>query len=113
MKQKTIAVVAYITLIGWIISYLEFKKSKEKSALANYHLGQSLGIIITAILLSVLSSIILAIIPSLGFVFYLILLLPFILMLLGMVTANNGLEKPVPFIGRIFERKFNFNSKTI
>ncbi|MFC1226113.1 DUF4870 domain-containing protein [Pedobacter sp. BG31] len=110
MKQKTIAVVAYITLIGWIISYLEFKKSKDKSALANYHLGQSLGIIITSVLLSVLSSVILAIIPSLGFVFYLILLLPFILMLLGMVTANNGLEKPVPLIGKVFERKFNFSN---
>ncbi|WP_412467614.1 DUF4870 domain-containing protein [Pedobacter sp. KLB.chiD] len=108
MKQKTIALVAYITLIGWIVSYLEFKKSKDKSALANYHLGQSLGIIITTILFSILSGIILAIIPSLGFIFYLILLIPFILMLLGMVTANNGLEKPVPLIGSIFERKFNF-----
>ncbi|QXU42283.1 DUF4870 domain-containing protein [Pedobacter sp. D749] len=110
MKQKTIAIVAYITLIGWIISYLEFKKSTEKSSLANYHLRQSLGIIITSILLSVLSSVILALIPSLGFVFYLILLLPFILMLLGIVTANNGLEKPVPLIGKVFERKFNFIS---
>nr|WP_315418036.1 DUF4870 domain-containing protein [uncultured Pedobacter sp.] len=112
MKQKTIAIVAYITLIGWIISYLEFKKSTEKSSLANYHLGQSLGIIITSILLSVISSVILAIIPSLGFVFYLILLLPFILMLLGIVTANNGLEKPVPLIGKVFERKFNFTPRT-
>lgn len=110
MKQKTIAVVAYITIIGWIISYLEFKKSKEKSALANYHLGQSMGIIMTSVLLSILSSIILAIIPALGLIFYLILLLPFILMLLGIVTANNGLEKPVPLIGRIFERKFNFSN---
>jgi len=108
MKQKTIAIIAYITLIGWIIAYLEFKKSKEKSALANYHLGQSLGVIITSILFSILSSMVLFIVPSLGFVFYLILLFPFILMLLGIITANNGLEKPVPLIGSLFERKFNF-----
>jgi len=108
MKQKTIAIIAYITLIGWIIAYLEFKKSKEKSALANYHLGQSLGVIITSILFSILSSMVLFIVPSLGFVFYLVLLFPFILMLLGIITANNGLEKPVPLIGSLFERKFNF-----
>lgn len=108
MKQKTIAIIAYITLIGWIIAYLEFKKSKEKSALANYHLGQSLGVIITSIVVSILSSMVLFIVPSLGFVFYVILLFPFILMLLGIITANNGLEKPVPLIGSLFERKFNF-----
>ncbi|MGN7986629.1 DUF4870 domain-containing protein [Pedobacter sp. 22226] len=110
MKQKTMAVIAYITLIGWIISYLEFKKSTEKSTLVNYHLGQSLGLIITSILLSIVSSVILAIIPALGTIFYLILLIPFVLLLLGIVAANNELEKPVPLIGKIFEGKFNFTS---
>jgi uncharacterized membrane protein len=110
MKNKTMAIVAYITIIGWIISYLEFKKSPEKSKLVNYHLGQSLGLIIASVLLSVLSSIILAIIPALGMVFYLILLLPVVLLLLGIVTASNELEKPVPLIGKIFEGKFNFSS---
>lgn len=110
MKQKTMAILAYITLIGWIISYLEFKKSTEKSSLANYHLGQSLGLIITFIILSILSSVILAIIPSLGAIFYLTLLIPFVLLLLGIIAANNQLEKPVPIIGKIFEGKFNFAS---
>jgi len=110
MKQKTMAIVAYITLIGWIISYLEFKKSAEKSRLVNYHLGQSLGLIITSIVLSIASSIILAVVPSLGAVFYLILLIPFILLLLGIIAASNELEKPVPLIGKIFEGKFNFIS---
>ncbi|GGG97909.1 DUF4870 domain-containing protein [Pedobacter zeae] len=110
MKQKTMAIVAYITLIGWIISYLEFKKSAEKSRLVNYHLGQSLGLIITSIVLSIVSSIILAVIPSLGAIFYLILFIPFVLLLLGIIAANNELEKPVPLIGKIFEGKFNFAS---
>jgi uncharacterized membrane protein len=110
MKQKTMAILAYITLIGWIISYLEFKKSTEKSTLVNYHLGQSLGLIITSILLSIVSGVVLAIIPSLGSIFYLILLIPFVLLLLGIVAANNEVEKPVPLIGKIFEGKFNFAS---
>ena len=104
------AIVAYITLIGWIISYLEFKKSPEKSSLVNYHLGQSLGVIITSFVLSIASTIILAIIPSLGFIFYFILLIPFVLLLLGIVAANNELEKPVPVIGKIFEGKLNFGT---
>ncbi|ARS38380.1 import component protein [Sphingobacteriaceae bacterium GW460-11-11-14-LB5] len=110
MKQKTMAILAYITLIGWIISYLEFKKSTEKSTLVNYHLGQSLGLIITSILLSIVSGVVLAIIPSLGSVFYLILLIPFVLLLLGIIAANNEVEKPLPLIGKVFEGKFNFAS---
>lgn len=108
MKNKTMAIVAYITLIGWIIAYLEFKKSTEKSRLVNYHLGQSLGIIITSIVLSIASGIVLAIIPSLSFIFYIAGLIPFLLMLLGIITANNEVEKPVPVIGKLFEGKFNF-----
>jgi uncharacterized membrane protein len=110
MKQKTMAILAYITLIGWLISYLEFKKSTEKSKLVNYHLGQSLGVIITSFLLSIVSGVVLAVIPSLGSIFYLILLIPFVLLLLGIVAANNEVEKPVPLIGKIFEGKFNFAS---
>ena len=111
MKNKTMAIVAYITLIGWIISYLEFKKSPEKSSLVNYHLGQSLGVIITSFVLSIVSSIILAIIPTLGFIFYIVLLIPFLLLLLGIIAANNEVEKPVPIIGKIFEGRFNFASE--
>ncbi|WP_316801828.1 DUF4870 domain-containing protein [Pedobacter nototheniae] len=108
MKNRTTAIVAYITLVGWIISYLEFKKSAAKSSLVNYHLGQALGINIIFFALSLISSIVLAIIPSLGSIFYLILLAPFVLLLLGIIAAANEVEKPVPIIGKIFEGKFNF-----
>ncbi|MDR6784348.1 putative membrane protein [Pedobacter africanus] len=110
MKTKTMAIVAYITIIGWIISYLEFKKTTEKSNLVNYHLGQALGVIITSIVLSILSSIILAILPSLGMIFYLVMLVPLVLLLFGAIAASNEVEKPVPLIGKVFEGKFNFKS---
>jgi uncharacterized membrane protein len=110
MKNKTMAIVAYITIIGWVVSYLEFKKTTEKSKLVNYHLGQALGIMITSVILSIVSSIILAIIPALGSIFYLIFLFPIVLLLLGIITASNEVEKPVPVIGKIFEGKFNFSS---
>lgn len=108
MKNSTMAVVAYLTIIGWIISYLEFKKSPEKSKLVNYHLGQALGIIITSIVVSILSGIILSVLPSLGIVFYVIPAIPLVLLLFGIVAASNEVEKPVPLIGKMFEGKFNF-----
>ena len=79
--------------------------------MVNYHLGQSLGIIITSFVLSIASSILLAIIPSLSFILYIVLLIPFLLLLLGIIAANNEVEKPVPIIGKIFEGKFNFASE--
>nr|WP_294871107.1 DUF4870 domain-containing protein [uncultured Pedobacter sp.] len=110
MKTKTMAIVAYFTIIGWIVSYLEFKKTSKKSNLVNYHLGQALGVMITSIALSIICSIILAVIPALGVIFYLIMLIPLILLLFGAIAASNEVEKPVPLIGKVFEGKFNFAS---
>lgn len=108
MTNKTMAMVAYITLIGWIIAYLAYRKSTEKSALVNYHLGQSLGIIIISVILSVVSGIAIAVLPALASLFYLISLVPFVLMLLGIVTASNETTRPVPLVGKMFEGKFSF-----
>lgn len=110
MKNKTMAIVAYITIIGWIIAYLEFKKSPEKSRLVNYHLGQALGIFIISIVLSIVCGVVLAIIPSLSIIFSLMMLLPLLFLLLGIIAANNEVEKPVPVVGKLFEGKFNFAS---
>lgn len=43
MNAKTIAIVSYITIIGWLIAYFQHKNSKKKSALASSHAIQSLG----------------------------------------------------------------------
>lgn len=110
MSSRTMALLSYITLIGWIISYLEFKKSTTKSRFVNYHLGQGLGLIITSIILCFVSAVVSAIIPALGVALYLIMLLPLVLLLFGIVTASNEVEKPVPLIGKIFEGKFDFVS---
>ena len=110
MTNKTMAIVAYITVIGWVIAFLSFKRSASKSRLVNYHLGQGLGILIVYIALSVTGAVILSVIPALAIVFYLVLLVPFVLLLLGIINASNETERPVPFIGKIFEGRFNFLS---
>jgi uncharacterized membrane protein len=113
MKNKTMAILAYITIIGWIVAYLEYKKSTEQSKLVNYHLGQALGIFISYLAISLAGGIILAIIPNLAIVFYVAMFIPLILLLFGVITALNEVERPVPLIGKLFEGKFNFSTKTV
>ncbi|QXV65647.1 DUF4870 domain-containing protein [Mucilaginibacter achroorhodeus] len=111
MSNKTLAIVSYITIIGWIIAYLEFKKREQKSELVNYHLGQSLGLIILSFALGILMSILIAIIPGLYIVSGIVGLATFILMLLGIVAANNEAVKPLPIVGKLFEGRFNFSDQ--
>ncbi|HWV74651.1 MAG TPA: hypothetical protein VN040_23195 [Pseudosphingobacterium sp.] len=108
MNNKTMAIVAYLTIIGWVVAYLSYKKSSEKSSLVKYHLGQALGVFLVSLVLSILSAIVLSIIPSLGIVSYIISLISLALMLLGAITASNEVERPVPLVGGMFEGKFNF-----
>ncbi|WP_130857125.1 DUF4870 domain-containing protein [Olivibacter jilunii] len=108
MTNKNMSIIAYLTIIGWVIAYLNYQKSEEKSSLVGYHLSQALGIFIFHIILSILTTAVLTLLPSLATLCYLILLIPLILLLLGIITAFNEVKKPVPFIGKLFEGKFNF-----
>lgn len=108
MNAKTISIVSYITIIGWIIAFLQHKNSEQKSALASYHLGQGLGVFIFAVVLNIVLSIVISVIPSLGNTLALISFLPLVLIIFGIIAANNEVLKPVPLIGKIFEGKFNF-----
>ncbi|MCD8739152.1 DUF4870 domain-containing protein [Mucilaginibacter roseus] len=110
MSNKTKAIVAYITIIGWIIAYLDYKKSTDKSPLVNYHLGQSLGLIILSFVLGIVVTILVSIVPSLYFLSMIVSLVSLVLLLLGIITANNETIKPLPIVGKLFEGKFNFAS---
>jgi uncharacterized membrane protein len=110
MTNKSLAIVGYITIIGWVISYLEFKKRSDKSALVNYHLGQSLGLIILSVVLSIIVTVLIAIAPSLYIVSMVVSIGTIVLLLLGIVAANNEAMRPLPLVGKMFEGKFNFAS---
>ncbi|SFE09492.1 Uncharacterized membrane protein [Chitinophaga sp. CF118] len=107
MNNKTLSMVSYITLIGWLIAY--FMGKEKADDLLKYHLRQSLGLAVVSILLNVLTSIIAHIIPSLAFlgmVGWVIV----ILWVMGIINAANSAKKPVPLIGKMFEDKFAFIS---
>ncbi|WP_034670530.1 import component protein [Chryseobacterium populi] len=108
MNHKTLAIVSYITIIGWLIVYFSYKNQREKNSFVTYHLEQSLGVFVFSLIVSVISGILMSAIPTLSIFFSLIPLIPLILLVLGIINALNQVVKPVPVIGGYFEKKFTF-----
>jgi uncharacterized membrane protein len=108
MKNQTLAIIAYITLIGWIFSYVQYKNSPQKSRLVQYHLNQALGIFIFAAVLWITIQIISAIDSSIGSIVAVTGLLPLVLMTFGAAAASKDIFCPVPGVGKLFENRFEF-----
>lgn len=107
MKTNQWAMIAYITLIGWIIAYV--KSKEERSALVNYHLEQALGLVIASIIWSVALGIVIAVLPAaLSSILSFAGFLPVVFMVFGIINANNNVQQPIPVIGKMFENKFVF-----
>ncbi|NSL85294.1 DUF4870 domain-containing protein [Chitinophaga solisilvae] len=106
MDKKTLAIVSYITIIGWLIAYFQYK-DKERDPFVIYHLKQSLGIAIISIILGVAINLVVSMVPALSVVVYANIAI-LVLWVLGILNALNGLKKPVPVVGPLFENKFAF-----
>lgn len=107
MHKKTISVISYITIIGWIIAYREYEKG-AKSSLAKFHLEQSFGLAVIVVVSNIIMMIpvffdsffiLLLIINNMGLV---------ILWIAGLISAYHGVRLPLPFIGFYFKDKFRF-----
>ncbi|WP_395047952.1 DUF4870 domain-containing protein [Flavobacterium sp.] len=108
MDKKTISIISYITIIGWVIAFIIYGNNPEKSSLAKFHLKQSFGLAVLGILNAILQTIILSIVPALYIVFTIIAVAIFILWIIGIINAANEQEKPVPLVGSLFLDKFDF-----
>ncbi|MEO8235476.1 MAG: DUF4870 domain-containing protein [Flavobacterium sp.] len=108
MDKKTISIISYITIIGWVIAFIMYGNNPEKSSLAKFHLKQSFGLAILGVLNAILQNIILSFVPSLYILFTIVGLGIFILWIIGIVNAVNEQEKPVPLVGSLFLDKFDF-----
>ena len=101
MENKTLAIVSYITLIGWIIALV---MNKEKDSLVSFHLRQYLLIMILGVVLSVVGAFV-AFVPFLPLVLNLCVL---VLWILGLISAVKGEEKAVPIVGGFAQSWFKF-----
>jgi uncharacterized membrane protein len=108
MDKKTLSIVSYITIIGWVIAYVSHNNGTEKASLSRYHLKQSLGVGILGIIIGIVINVIAFIVPSLATILSLASLAILVLWVFGIINAVNEQEKPVPVVGSMFENKFSF-----
>jgi len=101
-NSKTIGIVAYLTLIGWIVAFI--MHNNNKSEYSAFHVRQGLGLMILYIVVWIINfAIAMAGIPFVG---YILLLGIFVLWLLGFIGAVQGEKKLVPGIGQMFQDWF-------
>ncbi|MCW8832409.1 MAG: hypothetical protein OQK09_01785 [Colwellia sp.] len=92
---RVIAVVSYLTLIGWLIATMLY--GKHRSHFARFHLRQSLGLIITGALLSF--------IPLIGWLMNVAVCLVW---LFALYHAIQGYQQKVPFLGDFYQEHLDF-----
>ncbi|HVU16274.1 MAG TPA: hypothetical protein VHD32_05095 [Candidatus Didemnitutus sp.] len=102
-EDKTVAIIAYITLIGFIIAII--MHGNKKTQLGSYHLRQALGLLLTGfvvcfpLVIPLLNIAYLFLMPFIG-------LGMFVLVILGLISAVNGQMKPVPLVGPLYQKWF-------
>lgn len=96
---KTVGIIAYLTLIGWVIALVMHNGNKTEHGA--FHIRQSLGLLIIYILIYIINVVlqisILGWILSLGI---------FVLWILAFIGAIQGEKKLVPGIGAQFQQWF-------
>ena len=98
-KGKTPAIVAYITIIGFIIAI--FMNMDDKDKLASFHIRQAFGAhIIFYLLGAVASTFSNLFVPT---AFYLVSV---VIWLYGLIGAIQGEYKMIPYIGVYFQKWF-------
>ncbi|SHJ79026.1 hypothetical protein SAMN05444280_13041 [Tangfeifania diversioriginum] len=93
MDGKTKAIVAHITIIGWIIALVI--NSNEKDEFASYYIRQTLGIY--------LAGLILTLIPVIGWIVSIVV---FVFWILSLIGSIQGEKKETPWLGKYFQEWF-------
>lgn len=105
---KTVAIISYLTIIGWVIAYV--MHNNQKTELGAFHLRQTIGLFIIGLCIWI-AQMMLIFIPVLGWLISLLITFLyigiFILWLIGLISAINGNMKPIPIIGKSAQQWFN------
>jgi uncharacterized membrane protein len=104
-EDRTVAILSYLTIIGFIVALI--MHSSKKTTLGSFHLRQCLGLIITAIALSVVGMV-LMFIPIIGWLSVMVAWIGFLaLWVMGLIAAVNGSLKPLPVVGEHYQKWFS------
>lgn len=96
-RTKFIAILSYMTIVGWLIALV--LHGKDKDPLARFHLRQSLGLFVTAMVL--------AFVPLVGWLINLFLIVAWCY---GLYSAVIGHKYTLPIIGDFYQRHIDFIS---
>ncbi|UZO79673.1 hypothetical protein NBT05_11995 [Aquimarina sp. ERC-38] len=99
---KVTAIVAYITIIGTIIS-LFMNQPPDKSKFATFHIRQALGLWITFYVLTALAEIFHS-----GLVYFGFYIFSVVLIVYGLLSAIREEQTEVPIVGSYFQKWFTF-----
>lgn len=100
-EGKKIAIIAYLTIIGLLVAYL--MNREKKHPFARYHIIQSLGLMATGLVLGALGMV-----PFLGWIVTTLGSLVLLYMwVLGLISAVEERERPLPFLGIHYEKWFS------
>lgn len=94
---KTVAIVAHLTFIGWIVALII--NNQNKSEFGSFYLRQMLGLII----LDVIG----AFTVWLFFIGLLIIIFAVVMWIISFINAINNKATPVPVVGATFQKWFS------
>jgi uncharacterized membrane protein len=103
-EDKTVAILSYITLIGFIAAVIV--NSNKKTKLGAFHLRQAMGLFVTGAAIGI-GGIVLAIIPILGILcLFAIWVAMLVFWVMGLISAIQGQMKPLPVVGPLYQKWF-------
>jgi len=106
-EDRTVAILTYVTIIGFIIAIV--MHGNKKTALGAFHLRQGLGLFITAVV-AWFACMVIAFIPVLNLITFIlgpaVTIGLFVLWLMGIIAAVNGQQKPIPLLGEKYREWF-------
>jgi uncharacterized membrane protein len=103
---KTIAIISYCTLIGFVIALIMNGEQKNKSELGVFHIRQALGIFLTSFAIG-FASIILVFIPIIGWLAIMgAYITIFVFWIMALISAVGGEKKAVPLLGNFYQNLF-------
>lgn len=106
-EGKPAAIISYLSIIGWLISYFAIHKDK-RTDLGSYHLRQTLLLYLVGFVLQIAQRIFFSIMPfdTMGMLFNIVYLALFILWVIGLIGAIQGVKKEIPLIGKQAQTMF-------
>ncbi len=105
MNGKTQSILSYLGIL-WLVAFFAGKDTRDD--LSKFHLKQGLGLLILGIIFNIIVTIITFISPSIAMLLSYFGLVFLIFMIIGIIHAVNEVKKPLPLVGPMFEKQFDF-----